>query len=85
MQLSGEGLLPFSADKQTAFGLAVYNAFGDHTSLYALNVTDPAAPPAAAQRRFLSSWHPGLPYTPTDTHVYCSELHDLAPLQWGAS
>ena len=50
MQLSGDGLLPFGADKQTAFGLAVYNAFGDHAVLYALNVTDPAGPPAAARR-----------------------------------
>ena len=49
MQLSGEGLLPFGADKQTAFGLAVYNAFRDHAVLYALNVTDPAGPPAAAR------------------------------------
>jgi hypothetical protein len=51
MQLSSEGLLPFNADKQAAFGLAVWNAFKDHTPLYALNVTALAPPPAAARRR----------------------------------
>ena len=39
LQLTGEGLLPFSADKQTAFGLAVFYASADVTSLYAVNVS----------------------------------------------
>ena len=39
LQLTGEGLLPFNTDKQTAFGLAVFYAFPDATSLYAVNVS----------------------------------------------
>jgi hypothetical protein len=39
LQLTGEGLLPFNTDKQTAFGLAVFYAFLDATSLYAVNVS----------------------------------------------
>lgn len=54
MQLTGKDLLPFNADKQTAFGLSVFYAFNDDTSLYTLNVTDFAAPPAVVRHRSVS-------------------------------
>jgi hypothetical protein len=53
VQLSGKGLLPFNADKQTAIGLAFFYAFGNHTDLYTLNTTDLAVPPTAVRGRYL--------------------------------
>lgn len=52
LQLSGKGLLPFNADKQTAFALAVFYAFGNATSLYTLNVTDFTVPATTVRNRY---------------------------------
>jgi hypothetical protein len=40
LQLTGDGLVPFAADKAAAFSHAVYHAFGNNTSIFSLNVSD---------------------------------------------
>lgn len=53
IQLTGEGLLPFNADKQSAFALAVFYAFANDTTLYTLNVTDFDVPQTTVRHRKL--------------------------------
>ena len=87
MQLSGEGLLPFGADKQTAFVLAVFNAFQEHTGLYALNVTDVTLPPTAARRRCFHMWASGLFKSNTlrESHAHWSAQWSCVQRSGGAS
>ncbi len=51
VQLSGEGLLPFTTDKQTAFGYAVFTALGNLTSLFTVNVSDYTVGSSTRQNR----------------------------------
>jgi hypothetical protein len=56
-QLSGEGLLPFNADKRTAVMLAVFYALDNSTNLYALNMTDLAMPTTVVPGSRCTSTH----------------------------